>query len=45
MMKHIVKSQGGSTDTEHDHEYTDWAQVKRFCEEMVMQAKEGLVKA
>lgn len=35
MMKIIVKSQGGSTDTSQDHEYTDWAQVKRFAEEVV----------
>lgn len=35
MLKQIVKSSGGSTDTTQDHEYTDWAQVKRFCEEMV----------
>ncbi|HMC96956.1 MAG TPA: flavodoxin domain-containing protein [Flavobacteriales bacterium] len=39
MMKRIVKTRGGSTDTSHDHEYTDWTQVKRFCEEMVGQTK------
>ena len=44
MMKQIVKSKGGSTDTEHDHEYTDWEQVKRFCEEMVVLAKEANLK-
>lgn len=42
MMKMIVKSQGGSTDTTQDHEYTDWAQVKRFAEEMTAMVKENL---
>lgn len=45
MMKQIVKSRGGSTDTSHDHEYTDWAQVKRFCTEMVGVAEAERVTA
>lgn len=45
MMKQIVKSKGGSTDTEHDHEYTDWEQVKRFCAEMVALTKKDLVRS
>lgn len=45
MMKQIVKSKGGSTDTSVDHEYTDWEQVKRFCEEMVVLAGKVRVHA
>lgn len=45
MMKQIVKSKGGSTDTTQDHEYTDWKQVGRFCEEMVMLAEQVRVHA
>jgi menaquinone-dependent protoporphyrinogen oxidase len=29
-MKRIAKREGGSTDTSHDHEYTDWDAVARF---------------
>ena len=43
MMKMIVKSQGGSTDTTQDHEYTDWAQVKRVAEEVVAMAPKKVV--
>lgn len=32
VMKHIAKKEGGNTDTSHDHEYTDWAQVTQFGE-------------
>lgn len=32
VMKHIAGRAGGSTDTEHDHEYTDWKQVDGFAE-------------
>lgn len=32
LMKHISKKEGGSTDTSHDHEYTNWAQVTQFAE-------------
>ena len=32
LMKHIAKKEGGATDTSHDHEYTDWAQVTHFGE-------------
>lgn len=32
LMKHISKKEGGSTDTEHDAEYTDWSQVTQFGE-------------
>jgi len=30
IMKMITKREGGSTDTRHDHEYTDWDAVARF---------------
>jgi menaquinone-dependent protoporphyrinogen oxidase len=30
-MKRASRKNGGSTDTSHDHEYTDWAQVERFA--------------
>ena len=33
VMKHIAKQSGGSTDTSHDHEYTDWAALDRFVGE------------
>jgi menaquinone-dependent protoporphyrinogen oxidase len=30
VMKAIAKKQGLSTDTEHDHQYTDWEELERF---------------
>lgn len=30
VMKQISKSEGGSTDTSRDHEYTDWVDLDRF---------------
>lgn len=30
IMKRIAKSQGGSTDTSHDSEYTDWTALELF---------------
>jgi len=33
IMKMISKREGGSTDTTHDHEYTDWDSVAHFSEE------------
>jgi menaquinone-dependent protoporphyrinogen oxidase len=35
IMKRISKHQGGSTDTTHDHEYTDWRALDRFVDELV----------
>jgi menaquinone-dependent protoporphyrinogen oxidase len=37
MMKRIVRSKPGnlSTDTSHDHEYTDWDEVERFGEDFL----------
>jgi len=37
MMKRIAKSEGTSTDTSRDHEYTDWDAVKRFADSVVAQ--------
>ena len=33
LMKRIVGSAGGETDTSRDYEYTDWAAVERFAHE------------
>lgn len=32
IMKRIAKREGSSTDTSHDHEYTDWDAVARFTD-------------
>jgi menaquinone-dependent protoporphyrinogen oxidase len=32
VMKSIARHEGGSTDTSHDTEYTDWTEVDRFAE-------------
>jgi menaquinone-dependent protoporphyrinogen oxidase len=34
-MRAIARREGGSTDTTRDHEYTDWAAVARFADEVV----------
>ena len=38
IMKYIAKKEGGSTDTSRDHEYTDWAAVKKFVLEFAKYA-------
>ena len=35
IMKTISKREGGSTDTSHDHEYTDWDAVARFTNQFL----------
>jgi menaquinone-dependent protoporphyrinogen oxidase len=35
VMKRIVRTQGGDTDTSRDYEYTDWAEVDRCAVEFV----------
>lgn len=35
VMKRIVASDGGDTDTSRDYEYTDWPAVERFARELV----------
>jgi menaquinone-dependent protoporphyrinogen oxidase len=32
LLKQISKSHGGPTDTNRDHEFTDWAEIRRFAE-------------
>jgi len=34
VMKRIARSEGGSTDTSRDHEYTDWPALDRFVAEL-----------
>jgi menaquinone-dependent protoporphyrinogen oxidase len=34
VMKQIARKAGASTDTSRDHEYTDWAALDRFAEEL-----------
>ena len=34
LMRHIVGSAGGETDTSRDYEYTDWSAVDRFAAEL-----------
>ena len=34
IMKHIARSEGVSTDTSRNHEYTDWQAVERFADEL-----------
>jgi menaquinone-dependent protoporphyrinogen oxidase len=38
ILKRIVRSQGGSTDTTSDHEYTDWPSLARFVDEFIRTA-------
>jgi menaquinone-dependent protoporphyrinogen oxidase len=35
VMKQIAKKKGATTDTSRDHEYTDWAALDRFVEELL----------
>jgi menaquinone-dependent protoporphyrinogen oxidase len=35
VMKQISKAAGSSTDTKHDHEYTDWAGLERFSARII----------
>lgn len=39
VMKHIARKSGGSTDTSHDHEYTDWLALDRFVVEFLATVK------
>lgn len=38
VMRLIASRRGGSTDTAHDHEYTDWADVEAFVDEFLADA-------
>jgi menaquinone-dependent protoporphyrinogen oxidase len=35
VMKHIVRAEGGPTDTSRDYEFTDWEALDRFVDELV----------
>jgi menaquinone-dependent protoporphyrinogen oxidase len=37
VMKHISKTEGVSTDTSRDHEYTDWIDLDRFIDTVLKQ--------
>jgi menaquinone-dependent protoporphyrinogen oxidase len=39
VIKMIAKQAGASTDTAHDHVYTDWHALDRFAEEMALAIK------
>lgn len=38
IMRMIARQRGGSTDTEHDHEYTNWDDVEAFVDEFLAEA-------
>jgi len=40
IMQMISKKEGGSTDTSHDHEYTNWEAVTQFTEQFLSEIKE-----
>lgn len=40
IMRRIAKASGGSLDTSKNHEYTDWAALDRFVEELLDRAFE-----
>jgi menaquinone-dependent protoporphyrinogen oxidase len=35
VMKHIVRGEGGPTDTSRDYEFTDWEALDRFVDELI----------
>lgn len=39
LLRAIARQEGGATDTSRDHEYTDWAQVTAFAEEVLGPAR------
>jgi menaquinone-dependent protoporphyrinogen oxidase len=38
-MKRIARAQGAPTDTSHDYEFTDWAAVDRFADDVAKQGE------
>ncbi len=40
VMRRIAKRAGQSTDTTHDHEYTDWKGLHRFVDALMMELEE-----
>lgn len=45
VMKQIARSEGMSTDTTRDHEYTDWADVEAFAREFAAHLSDADVAA
>ena len=41
-MRHVAAHEGGSTDTSHDTEYTDFTEVERFAREIAKSAETGV---
>ncbi len=35
LMRQIAKNSGGSTDTKHDHEYTNWDELEKFTKDFL----------
>jgi len=44
MMKRIVARAGGDTDTTRDYEYTDWNDLRRFCDDFAELTAQRLVE-
>lgn len=42
VMKLIAKREGTSTDTAHDHEYTNWDDVKQFTDRFLAEAENAI---
>jgi menaquinone-dependent protoporphyrinogen IX oxidase len=41
VMRMIARREGASTDTTHDHEYTDWKGLHRFVDALMMELEQG----
>ena len=41
VMKRIAKSAGADTDTSHDYEYTDWADLDRFASDLAREVEQS----
>jgi menaquinone-dependent protoporphyrinogen oxidase len=41
IMKRIARRAGMATDTTRDHEYTDWAQVSHFADDLAAMLRQG----
>jgi hypothetical protein len=44
VMRIIAKREGASTDTAHDHEYTDWKGLHRFVDALMTELEEEDVR-
>jgi menaquinone-dependent protoporphyrinogen oxidase len=45
VLKQIAKHSGGSTDTSHDHEYTDWAKVDAYVDALLERAESAQARS